>query len=161
MTVKILGILLIFTAAVGFGASYSSSLRREYERMLGFLRLARLIRTRIECFNQPLSEIYNDFSDDALDACGFTEELKRSGFVTALCKYKEALGIRGETLTMLYSFGSELGKSFSSDQVKHCDRYIEVISEKAAELEKELPQKTKTARVLSAAAAVMAAIVLI
>ena len=159
--VKTLGIIMIFIAATGFGASYSRALREEYERMLGFCRLARLIRTRIECFNQPLSEIYLDFSDGALDSCGFSEELKKSGFVVALCKCKASLGIRGETLTMLYSFGSELGKSFADEQVKHCDRAVARMSEKAAELEKELPQKAKTAMVLSAAAAVMAAIVLI
>lgn len=59
--IKIVGILLISVAAIGFGMLYSYSLRLEYKRLLGFQKLISLIRTRIECFNQPLSEIYIGF----------------------------------------------------------------------------------------------------
>lgn len=159
--IKIVGILLISVAAIGFGMLYSYSLRLEYKRLLGFQKLISLIRTRIECFNQPLSEIYTDFSEESLDECGFTAELKRSGYVPALCKYKDHLTIRSEILAVLADFGSGLGKSFSEEQIRHCDRYISVIEEKVSELEKELPIKSKTARALSAAAAIMIAIILI
>ncbi len=156
-----MGILLISAVAVGFGMIYSYSLRLEYKRLLGFLKLIRLIRARIECFNQPLSEIYADFSEESLDECGFSGELRKSGYSTALCKHKDRLAIRGELLTVLADFGSGLGKSFSEEQIRHCDRYISMIEEKAAGLEKELPVRSKTAHALSAAAAIMIAIILI
>lgn len=159
--IKIIGIALLLLAAGGFGVIYSRSVDTEYRRFLGFIKLAKLIRTRIECFNQPLNEIYINFSDEALDSCGFTEELKKSGFMTALCKYKSSLGINGELLSVLSDFGNELGKSFSDEQIRHCERYITLFEEKASEMEKLLPSKMKVAKVLSFSAAIMVAILLV
>ncbi len=158
---QLLGILLIVTAAYGIGTAISRSLRLEYRRLVGFEKLLRLIRARIECFNQPLSSIYADFSEEALDECGFSEELKRSGFTEALCRCRDRLGLRRELLALLAEFGASLGKSFSEEQLRHCDRYIALLGEKAAVLEKELPVRQKTVRTLTAAAAVMASILLI
>ncbi len=158
--IKLIGIAVLLLTAVGFGFTYSHLLDAEYRRVLGFIKLAKLIRVRIECFSQPLSEIYGDFSDEALDSCGFTEDLQKSGFITALCKHKALLGIRGELLSCLSDFGGELGKSFSDEQVRHCERYIALLEEKASEIERELPTRTKMARVLSFSVAVMMAILL-
>lgn len=69
---RVLGIILICTAAGGSGMLYAASLNREYEKLIGFIRLIRFIGTRIECFSQPLMTVYADFSDPALDSCGFT-----------------------------------------------------------------------------------------
>ena len=45
---RVLGIILICTAAGGSGMLYAASLNREYEKLLGFIRLIRFIGTRIE-----------------------------------------------------------------------------------------------------------------
>ena len=70
---------------------YAASLNREYEKLIGFIRLIRFIGTRIECFSQPLMTVYADFSDPALDSCGFTGALREDGFTTALCRCRDEL----------------------------------------------------------------------
>lgn len=158
---RIIGMLLICTAAGGCGWLYAASLNEEYQRMLGFVRLIRFIGTRIECFNQPLGTVYADFSEPSLDACGFTEALREDGFTSALCRLKEKLCFDDAVIDMLSEFGGGLGKSFSDDQVRHCARYADMLSERTAELEKTLPGKKKTAVAVSASFAVMAAVILL
>ena len=158
---KYLGILLIAAVTAGYGGLCAYSLKKEALVLNGFLLLARRIRTRIECFRQPLSEIYRDFSHPALDGAGFTEELRESGFTAALCKTKNSLGLREELFALVGEFGNELGKSYSEEQVRHCERYILRMEEALVGLEEELPRRRKTVRALSAAAAVMAVILLI
>ena len=88
---RVLGIILICAAAGGSGMLYAASLNREYEKILGFIRLIRFIGTRIECFSQPLMTVYADFSDPALDSCGFTDALREDGFTPALCRCRDEL----------------------------------------------------------------------
>lgn len=158
---RVLGIILICAAAGGSGMLYAASLNREYEKLLGFIRLIRFIGTRIECFSQPLMTVYADFSDPALDSCGFTGALREDGFTTALCRCRDELCLDDAVFGILSEFGDGLGKSFSDDQVKHCARYADMLSKRASELEKTLPGRKKTAVAVSASLAVMAAVILL
>lgn len=157
---RIIGMLLICAAAGGSGVLYAASLNEEYRRMVGFVRLIRFICTRIECFNQPLVTVYADFSDPALDACGFTAALRENGFTAALGMSTEALCLDTSVIDLLNEFGEGLGKSFSDNQVKHCSRYADMLSERAAELERSLSGRKKTAVAVSTSLAVMAAVIL-
>ncbi len=159
--IKLVGCIFILMAAGGFGLLYAGSLKEERERLRGFYRLACLIRTRIECFNQPLSEIYCDFSDEALDPIGFTEFMREKGFDQALCLTKGRLGLRDELYSLVLEFGKELGKSYSSDQLRHCERYISLFENKLKELDSELPSRAKLVGVISCAAAVLTVIILV
>lgn len=158
---RIIGIILICAAAAGSGLLYAAALNEEYGKMLGFVRLIRFIGTRIECFSQPLMTVYADFSDPVLDACGFTAALREDGFTPALCRLRDTLCLDDAVFGLLSEFGDGLGKSFSDDQVKHCARYADMLSEKASELERSLPGRKKTALAVSASLAVMAAIILL
>ena len=158
---RIIGIIMICAAAGGSGVLYAAALNEEYRKMLGFVRLIRFIGTRIECFSQPLMTVYADFSDPALDVCGFTAVLKEDGFTPALCRLRNELCLDEAVFVMLTEFGDGLGKSFSDDQVKHCARYADMLSERTAELEKSLPGRKKTALAVSVSLAVMAAVILL
>lgn len=158
---KIAGIFIIFAVSAGMGVIYSNALKEEYGRTVGFIKLIRFIKIRIECFNQPLSEIYSDFSEKALEECGFISEMRRSGYLSALYKMKNTLSLRDDIFILLTEFGSELGKSMTEEQIRLCERYIYLADEKAKEIEKEVPTKTKLVRALSVAAAAMWVIMLI
>ena len=56
--IRMIGILLVIGGPVGAGLLYAAALKAEIRRFEGFLKLARLIRSRIECFRQPLASIY-------------------------------------------------------------------------------------------------------
>lgn len=159
--IKILGIALISGCCAGVGILYNRALRQEQNYLEGLLRLARFIRSRIDCFSSPLDSIYADFSDEALNTCGFTEILRNDGLTAAIEAKKDTLSLSEETYDLIIRFSAELGKSFSDEQVRHCDHYIALIDEKANSAASELPKKCKTVKTLCIAAGAMAALLLI
>ena len=158
---KLIGIAIIFICSAAAGFGYTAMLKQRQKYLDGLIKLVRFIRVQIECFSSPLDIIYADFTDEVLDKCGFTEILKNSGLSTALEQKKETLALTDDTFELLSNFSSELGKSFSDEQVKHCDRYISVLEETASEYAKELPKKCKTVKTLSLSVGAMAALLLI
>ena len=140
------GILLIAAAAVGYGILYGKTLQKELAVWESFLRLAETIRSRIACFNQPLAEIYRDFSDETLEAAGFLA-LLRGGvpFSEALLKKKETLGLRPALFMLLLDFGQSLGQSYRADQVRLCERFLTGGNERLAVLKAETPGRVRLA----------------
>jgi hypothetical protein len=156
-----IGILFVTLGILGGGLSYAVSVKEEVHRAEGFLRLARLIRSRIACFRQPLVSIYADFSDEALDKCGFTEELRRGEFLLAVAKKKDVLGLRPAFMTLLTDFGQTLGKSGAEDQLRHCDRCIAEMEAMLSAMKSTCPERLRLARALSLCFAAMAALLLL
>lgn len=159
--IRLFGILLLVSGTVGAGFLYAETVKEELRRLEGFLKLARLIRSRIECFRQPLAAIYADFEDEALEACGFIPALRQGDFLLALAKTKDALGLRPALIDLLADFGSELGKSPTGDQIRHCDRCIEQIEEALSALRAAGADRIRLSRVLSLALAAMVTILLL
>ena len=159
--IRLLGAVLTITASLGVGVLYSLLLKKEYRVALGFVSLFRLIRARIECFEEPLHEIYGDFDDDALTSCGFTDALRESGFVPALARCRASLGLSEAMFSLLSEAGNGLGKSSTPEQIRHCDRYIALLEDEAAKMQSELPKRRKAAGALSSALGIMTAIALI
>jgi len=159
--IRLAGILLVIGGTVGAGLLYAAALRAEVRRFEGFLKLARLIRSRIECFRQPLASIYNDFEDKALEDCGFSQILRQKDFLLALAKTKDTLGLRPALIDLLSEFGSELGKSHAEDQLRHCDRCIGQMEEVLAALRAESTNRIRLSHALSLALAAMVTILLL
>lgn len=158
--IRFFGALLIVLASFGLGTLYSLLLKKECRVIAGFISLFRLIRARIECFDQPLYEIYRDFESPELSASGFISELRENGFIPALEKCRPSLSISDSAYSVLSEAGSELGKSSSSEQIRHCDRYIRILEDISSELCSELPRRSKAAKSLSCALGIMTAIIL-
>ena len=159
---KLAGMALIAAAALGYGFWYGLSLRKELRRFEGFRRLIETVRSRVSCFNQPLSAVYRDFSDEELDACGFTD-LLRAGipFSEALIRKRDVLGLREELFGLLSDLGRDLGRSYREDQVRLCERFLTEADARLAALRAEMPDRIRLARGLSAAAAAMTVLLLL
>lgn len=151
------GTVAVCLSAIGLGSSYASSLKREKESLGGLLSLCERIETRIECFRQPLPEIYRDLDDRRLDP-EFLHDLKESGLSYALTRNRRRLCIRQELYSELLSFASELGKSYAEGQVRLCRKYEARLRDSLEGIEASLPSRTRLSLTLSAAAAAMAAI---
>ncbi len=158
--IRIVGILLIAGGMVGTGILYAVALRGELRRLEGFLRLMRRIRSRIACFREPLPTVYADFEDEALSACGFLTVLRRKDFTTALNQTKETLGLRASVFSLLFEFGSQLGKSHAEDQLRLCDHYIGQMEETITALRDKNHESIRLSRALSLALAAMVIILL-
>lgn len=152
------GILILSLSLLGFGLSYNSVLKAERESIDGLIQLAERLRSRIECFRQPLDEIYEGFSHKHLDSIGFTDHLKRSGLSNALGNKGKLLGISTDMLEKSKKFSSDLGKSYSAEQIRLCQAYLDELKKEMSNIEGALNQKTRLSLSLAGAAAAMAAI---
>lgn len=151
------GTVAVCLSAVGLGSAYASSLKRERDSLGALLSLCERIETRIECFRQPLPDIYRDLDDGRFDP-EFLHDLKESGLSYALTRGRRRLCIGQELYSELLSFASELGKSYAEGQVRLC-RSCEVrLREELQLLEGELPSRIRLSLTLSVAAAAMTAI---
>ena len=153
----VMGTVAVCISAVGLGVSYAHSLKRQRDSITALLSLCERIRMRIECFRQPLPDIYEGFDDDRLDA-QFLYDLKESGLSYALTKNRRRLSLSPELYGSLCSFSSELGKSYAEGQIRLCHECILALKGAIAELEAKLPSRVRLSLTLSAATAAMAAI---
>lgn len=158
---SVIGTVLICSSVLGFGFYYVSSYTNEKECLTELLSLIKRIKTRIECFKQPLPDIYADFSSPTLDRIGFSSTLKESSLDFALNKHRKSLQIRNSIFTALNEFSTSLGKSYSNEQLDLCRSYISRLENELSEIEKELNTKTKLGLTLSAAIASVCAIMLL
>lgn len=158
--IKAAGLVVIFAVLLYGGFSIGFECRDVCRRLDGLCRLVCFIRSRIECYNQPLYEIYKEFEDDALEDCGFLEKLRNEGFSSALERYKD-IETSEELIHHLSEFSSQLGRSLSSEQIKNCDAMIYYLNECLCKERERLPQKIKLIKAVSVAVAAMVVIVLI
>jgi hypothetical protein len=140
------------------GFFHSLHLKNNIRVVRDFIKLAERIKSRIDCFRQPLCDIYEGFSSEVLDRIGFTSDLILSGLSFALVKNRSALCISDETFELLYEFSQSLGKSYASEQVKLCSELIRSLESRLEKLENDLPSKSKLSITLCCAAAAMTAI---
>ncbi len=157
--IKAAGLAVVFSALICGGFSIGIECRNICRRIEGLCRLVGFIRSRIECYNEPLSEIYSEFEDEALEACGFLEKLRSDGFSAAVEQCGDSFS-DDELLRSLYDFSSRLGKSLSPEQLQNCDAALEYLNMCLKREREKLPQKIKLIKAVSAASAVMTVIVL-
>ncbi len=158
---KIAGVLLISGTFFGMGISYCRALTYELDIIRGFTSLVKMIKTRIECYCQPLPEIYRDFSYKSLDELGFTKELRESGFEFAYSKYKDVIADSEQAQRALGELGRELGKTPSTDQLEVCRRCLDILYDVERGLDSELPQRKKLSTALCLMAGLMTVILFI
>ncbi len=152
------GIILLTLSILCFGFSYVNALKSEKECVEGLILLAERIHTRIKCFRQSLSEIYDGFSHPFLDSTGFTSLLKEKGLSDALDGSGADLPIGHEMLLESRRFASRLGKSFYEEQLTLCEGYLSFLKAQLGIINDGLPKKAKLSISLSCAVSALSAI---
>lgn len=155
------GIILLTLSIMSFGFSYVKALKSEKECVEGLILLTERIHTRIKCFRQSLSEIYDGFSHPLLDSSGFTSLLKEKGLSEALDGSGGALPIGHNVLLETRRFASRLGKCFYEEQLTLCEGYLSFLKAQLETINDGLPKKTKLSISLSCAVSALSAILFI
>ena len=159
--VSAFGIILLSLSIMGFGFSYSHALKAEKESIEGLIALCERISTRIRCFRQDVSEIYDGFSYPFLNSVGFTFLLKEKGLAEALDACADKLCISTDVMNESRRFAKELGKSYYDEQLTLCNNYLTFLKDKHTEITAGLPSRTKLAFSLSCAISLLSAILFI
>ncbi len=159
--ISVIGITLLSLSLIGFGLSYNSALRAEKTCLEELISLCERIYVRIDCFKQPLPEIFRDFSSPYLDSCGFSAVLKEKGLKTAFADLSSALPLSQRSAEIIAELSYKLGNGYASEELRLCARAKNELKAELASLNKTLPDRMKLSLTLSCAAAAMAAILFI
>lgn len=155
---KIAGALIL--AFSGFGGAYmlnsAESVRfSQTEALISFLRF---VRAQIECFAMPASEIVLRCDKGLLSDCGFNV----SDIDTGFDGLRRGSSISDdESRAIIDSFIGGFGNSYREEQIKECDYYIELLSERRQKLLEELPNKKRVNSALCISSALAAVILLL
>lgn len=156
---KPIGLALIFIVCAYTGYEASAIMRHKLRMTEAFISFLTYIKSQIEFFSAPLSDIYESFHHETLDKCRFTDDLRLYGFAPALEKIRYSLP--ADVYESLTGFLTGLGKSVKQCQIDLCDYHINDLYDKCKALKESLPQKTKLYTSLSVMAGLTAVIILI
>lgn len=148
--IKTVLLSVVFLTAAALGVRASAEERRKVARLEGLLSFVRHVKRRVEYYAAPTSEIYESFSCEPLEDCGFTKILRagdrdddENPFCRALKECRDAINLDEELFSALYDFGANLGTCISEDQIVRCVFLEEYLG---AEIEKKhsaLPGRTR------------------
>lgn len=120
MTVQTAGVVLLAAAAGLAGKLLSDATEADMRREDALAALLSDIGTSSALGGLPLSAVYERFSSDALDACGFTRRLRKDGLAAALKNGKTPILHDSETLEILCRFADEIGSCPNRRCVGEC-----------------------------------------
>lgn len=161
MTVKYIGMLLIFlfTTLVGNGLAISE--KRKIEQGEALRALIAHISREIECFKTPLDKIFSSFSNPILEKNGFLNNARERSLGDALNESGNIFCFKEETYKMVVNFGDFLGKSDCSDQLSRCKYILSLIDEELKKCKEAYPKNRKMYSSLGVLSGIMIIILLV
>ena len=155
---KIVGALLLGLG--GASCAYLSCQQASYalRQAEGWLSLVRFVRTQVDCFSLPLPQILQRIDPSCLRACGYRgEEVPRS--LSALLSSCEICD--REVGRIAERFAGDFGKGYREEQLRSCDLYCELLSERRDALAEQLPAKKRVSSTLWISGALATVILLV
>ena len=150
-------ILVVLCGAAGAFVlnSGASSALKQTESFIGWIRF---IKTQIECFSMPISEILRICPSDVSDGCGYTCSIAAENAADFIkkCRICDL-----ETKRQLDRFCAGIGKGYREEQTAFCDYYIELLENRRKMLSDQLPTRKKLNSVLCLSSALAVVILLI
>ena len=137
---KIAGAILVLASGTGLAlgaARYERARLRVHDALISMIFY---IKGRIDCYAMPVEQIMLTMDKSILADCRCPGQVDS---IEALLPHVKSY-LDPETYRVLQSFGAGLGSGFRDEQIKRCDYYIELLREKRAQLESELPARVKT-----------------
>ncbi len=158
---KLFAAAVIVAAGYLLGGAAAETRRRAYLQARGVLRLLYSLRTGIDYTRADLFSVFAQFSDPALEECGFLGELMQD--VDAGRGWERACGRLSPQTPMLAeirSLGAGLGMSDAETQIALLSKLASRLEESVEETRRELSAKASSYRLLGALAGCMAAVII-
>lgn len=146
---KIIGSLLILIATVVASFFYEKGYKDRLSKIKSVIGFISYIRTQIEYFSHPLSEIYNNYQE-------------MNDFLLTLTKAESNdFGLDKQEFNIIREFFSSLGKGYKKEQISLCDYTIKELNKIYETQERDYPNKIKIFRSMSIFIGVSAIILLV
>lgn len=153
---------VILLSALYVGREYSAYVRQRLQQHRAFVALLLHIEQMISQFLTPQDGLWRDFSNDALEKCGFLPLLREGkGLSQAFEKVKASLSLSERTKEMLSGFFADFGGGYLDGEMSRTAGFraeLESCLEKEGE---ELEKSLKITNALLVAGAVGIVILII
>lgn len=155
-TLKLIGSLLILAAGGGAAVLAAKTEMRRLEVLDGWIGLIAYVRSRIDCFLMPQSDILASCGRDPILRCGGTFPCTDfASLARAAKKHLSADGFR-----IVGAFADGIGSGYREEQVRACDYYIDALRELRKKQAETLHARIRVRVALCLTAALGAAILL-
>lgn len=137
---RILGAVLVACSGLLLARSLNVSERRALAEIEGFIAFLRFVRSNIDAYSMPLSEILLRCPRKIYASCGYTkDELPRSvGELFSGCCVSD-----GFAAERLREFSAEVGRGYREEQLALLSRTIGALEERHRELSGALPSRQR------------------
>lgn len=158
MLLKIIGIILILLSAAAIGRELRGALDRELGFATARVSLLSYTRQMIENFNASGEEILRSCSTELLLECGYIGDRAPKSFseLADACEMGD-----GESARIFGEFCRGFGKSYRNEQLRHCEYYLALLTERADRLRQETASRKKIVLVSAVSCGLMLAILFI
>lgn len=161
---RIAGAVVIVCMCYYIGYSLSKAEEKAFLQLSGLIRLLDFMLQRITYSRENLGSVFADFSDGALEQCGFLPTLNNTMGESYDKLWKKATdtlcvaeGIKKELLI----FGAQLGKTDFATQKERAEMCRNILAARKSELEPGLEKRRKSIRALGGLVGAMIAIILL
>ncbi len=137
---KILGAALVACSGALLARSLNVGERRTLAQIEGILAFLRFVRTNIEAYSMPLSEILFRCPKNIYESCGYSREVPPSTVGELLGSLTVAGGFTAERLS---EFAAEVGKGYRDEQLELLSRTLDALEERRQALSRALPSRTR------------------
>lgn len=156
LPVKLVGCALVLLSGGGYAISASRYEKKKLSVLDGWMDLIFFIRSQIDCYLTPLSEILKNADQALLRACmGNSNDEDLPSLLQASSSY-----LGEEANRLLDSFVRELGGNYREEQVKRCDYYLAALRDIREKKREELPARLRVCTAISLCASFGIAILL-
>ncbi len=161
MTVKYIGMLLIFVFTTLVGNGLATAEKRKIENGEALRAFIAHIGREIEYFKTPLDKIFSSFANSILEKNEFLNTVREKSLSDALDKRSSIFCFKEETYKSLLDFSEFLGKSDSSDQLSRCKYILSLIDDDLKKCKEAYPKNRKMYSSLGVLSGVMIIILLV
>jgi hypothetical protein len=154
--IKLLGAFLVLSVG---GFSVFGTVRYEKKRITvleGWIDLILYIRSQIDCYLTPLSEILLSTDPDLMRACTSGSDDADLGAILR----SSAIYLDGSTKRLLERFVRKIGDGYREEQIKHCDYYVSALRAARDRMATDRPSRIRLYSTVSICTAIGTAILL-
>lgn len=155
---RIMGAAILLLSGMLWAAHLNAALVRQKHQATAIEEWLRFVRGQIDCFSMPISDIFLQSGAQTLSECGYYSDVMPRDLTEFL---KSAEIYDGDIKEALTELGVGFGGCYRDEQLKACERCIDAVSVKRAEISNEMPKRKKLNTTLCISAALAVAILLV
>jgi hypothetical protein len=132
-----------------------SAIDRGLSGVRGLCELIRYTKRQIENYSMPCREIMRGCPREILDLCGYGREMPPEDFLELYYSLEIS---DSEADRIFFDFANDVGSSYRAEQVKRCEEFLALMSERERYIASRAPIEKKLVLTLSASALIAALI---